>query len=579
VKIGKHELRLSLTRSLFGIGVTALVFSALVGLLSVAAFFQLKLRDPLASPALVALYERLRENPEDRAIKDQIRDLDLLARRAYFASRDQVTSGGVLVFAGTAVFVLSFAAREALRRKLPASPRGKPQPALPAARLRARLLVAAGGIALLAGAFLLVFAVAPLMDSFRSVAAADAAVPREPAAGVAPAESATLPSASPAAQDESSWPNYRGPGGRLIAPPGDYPTAWDGKSGQGVLWKATPRLHGNNSPVVDGGRVFVSGANKTGAEIYGYDAAGGKLLFTAKVAFSSAGRKAKVDERNVGYAAPTLAADGRYVAGIFAGGDVVCLDHDGKILWQKNLGTPLLNYGYASSPIVWNGLLIVQLDWESSPRLLALDLASGEPRWETKQDVFSSWASPVVGESRGKPAVFVSTNPYVAAYDAATGAELWSADVMTGEIGSSPAFADGVVFAGNETAVLAAFKADDGKQLWEYYEDLPSVASPAVKDGLLFMASAAGAVTCVDAVTGKAAWREEFTDGFYSSPVIAGDKLYLTDREGVTHILGAARAFTRVAACALGEPVDATPAFADGRIYFRGKTNLYCIGK
>ncbi|MBN2354440.1 MAG: PQQ-binding-like beta-propeller repeat protein [Spirochaetales bacterium] len=575
MKIDKPELILSLTRSLFGIGVTAVIFSALVGLLSAAAFFQLKLRDPLASPALVVLYERLRENPEDRAIKDEIRDLDLLARRAYFASRGQVTSGGILVFAGTAVFVLSFAAREALRRKLPASPRGKPQPALPAVRLRARVLVAAGGIALLAGAFLLVFAVAPFMDSFRMAAA----VPEKPAANGAPPESASPASAAPAAPVEAAWPNYRGPGGRLIAPPGEYPTAWNGATGEGIVWQAKPRLPGNNSPVVFGGRVFVSGADKTGAEIYGYDAAEGKLLFTARVAFSPAGRAAKVDEKYVGYAAPTLAADGRYVAGIFAGGDVVCLDHDGKILWQKNLGTPLLNYGYASSPIVWNGLLIVQLDWESSPRLLALDLASGEPRWETKQDVFSSWASPVVGESRGKPAVFVSTNPYVAAYDAATGAELWSADVMTGEIGSSPAFADGVVFAGNETAVLAAFTADDGKQLWEYYEDLPSVASPAVKDGLLFMASAAGAVTCVDAATGKAVWREEFTDGFYSSPVIAGDKLYLTDREGVTHILGAARAYAPVTACSLGEPVDATPAFADNRIYIRGKTNLYCVGK
>jgi outer membrane protein assembly factor BamB len=570
VKIDKSELMRTLNRSLFGIGVVALVFAALMSLLAAAAYLQLKLHDPLSSPALEKLYERLRETPEDQALKDEIRDLDLLARRAYFTSRGQVTSGGVLAFVGTAVFVLAFAAREALRDKIPASPRGKAQPEPHAARLRARGLVAAGGTVLLAGAFVLVFAVAPLLD------AAGGGSPTAAAGSPAPESSATPAVGAVVSAD---WPNYRGPSGRLIAPAGDYPVAWDGKSGKGILWKAKPRLPGNNSPVVSGGRVFVSGANRSGAEVYGYDAATGKLLFTAKVPFSPAGKKAKPDEKNVGWAAPTLAADDRFLAGVFAGGDVACLDHDGKLLWRKNLGTPELNYGYASSPIVWNGMLIVQFDVKDNPRLVALDLATGAPRWETPQDVLSSWASPVLAVCRGKPAVVVSTNPYVAAYDAANGAELWSADVMTGEIGSSPAFADGLVLAGNDTALLAAFRADDGTKLWESYDDLPNVSSPAAKDGLLYMASSAGVATCVDAKTGQTVWRQEFADGFYSSPVIAGDKVYLTDREGATHILAAGRAYGEAAVCSLSEPVDATPAFAGSRIYLRGKTRLYCLGK
>jgi outer membrane protein assembly factor BamB len=571
MKIDRGEWGSFVVRSLAGIAVVSFVFAAVMGVLVTATWLQLKLNDPLANPAVNAIYERLRSEPEDENLKAEVRALDLLARRAYFTNRGQVMMGGILVLAGTAAGALALAARELVRKKLPASPKGRPVPEPEPTRLRARRAVVIGGAALLAGSLVIAFIVMPGEPGL----GADRA-----AAG--PEVSAPPVSADPALADAvaaRSWPGFRGPSGRGVAGRGDWPTAWDGTSGVGIRWKKKLGLPGTNSPVVVGGTVFLTGANKSRGEVLGFSAADGAPLFTTRIDFGPATAKIKLDAQNVGYAAPTVAADQDRLVALFAGGDLVCLDHAGKILWKKNLGTPEMNYGFASSPLLSGGTLFIQYDHNGGARLIALDPTSGAVRWEKKRDVFSSWASPTTAVVKGRPAIVLLSNPFTAAYDAATGQELWSVELLTGEIGASPTFADGVVFAGNDPGILAALNADDGKELWEYADDLPNVSSPVVSQGLLFMASSAGVVTCLDAKTGALAWRQDFTDGFYASPVVAGNTVYLLDREGVTHLVAATRTYAHANANTLGEPADATPAFAEGRMYIRGKRNLYCIGK
>jgi outer membrane protein assembly factor BamB len=151
---------------------------------------------------------------------------------------------------------------------------------------------------------------------------------------------------------------------------------------------------------------------------------------------------------------------------------------------------------------------------------------------------------------------------------------------MMGEVGPSPAYANGTVYACNEYARLAAIALTENPEiLWTYDDDLSEVASPVANDNLVFMAASYGTLSCFDAVTGERYWYHDFDDGFYSSPILVGDLVYVTDLSGVTYVVKADAEFEIVSQNELGEAVVTTPAFAHNRIYIRGETHLYCIGK
>jgi len=108
---------------------------------------------------------------------------------------------------------------------------------------------------------------------------------------------------------------------------------------------------------------------------------------------------------------------------------------------------------------------------------------------------------------------------------------------------------------------------------------MSDVRSPIATDKYLFLITSYGMVLCYDAKTGDTLWEKEFGSGFYSSPILVGDKVYLIDKVGVTHIFKADKEFVSLGENILGESVVSTPAFADGKIFIRADKNLYCIGK
>jgi outer membrane protein assembly factor BamB len=155
---------------------------------------------------------------------------------------------------------------------------------------------------------------------------------------------------------------------------------------------------------------------------------------------------------------------------------------------------------------------------------------------------------------------------------------------MHGEVGPSPAFASGLVSVANEYAVVASIDVanpgEDGvpPMLWRRRGDLPNTASPLSIDSLLFLATATGTVTCHDNRDGTILWTQEFDRGFYSSPIAAGNKVFLFDRNGVMHVFEvSAEEFKPVAMSAIGEPVTTTPAVLNGYIIIRGDRYLYRI--
>ncbi len=282
---------------------------------------------------------------------------------------------------------------------------------------------------------------------------------------------------------------------------------------------------------------------------------------------------------DTGLSAPTVATDGTRVYAIFATGDIIAFTMTGKRVWARNLGVPDNHYGHSSSLIIWNNHLLVQYDSNKGGKLLSLDTATGETRWETRRQVGISWASPILAEIGGNTQVILSAEPLVAGYNPETGEELWTVDCMMGEVGPSPAFGGGLVYAANEYARLVAIRPGAADPVvWENDEYLPEIASPVVSGGLLFIATSYGVLVCYDAATGEKYWEEEAPQGFSASPMVADGKLYAMDTGGIMHIFSLSKEKKKLGAPVLGERAYASPAFSEGTIFLRGEKYLYCIG-
>ena len=383
---------------------------------------------------------------------------------------------------------------------------------------------------------------------------------------------------------ERNWPTFRGPGANGVAHYTNAPTDWDVASGKGIRWKVPVPRSGTNSPVVWGSRLFMSGADESAREIYCYDTETGELLWTRALEnFPNSPSEAPLINDETGYAAPTMAVHGEQVFAIFANGDLVSYDFDGNQVWGFGLGLPENHYGHSSSLLAYNGLLYVQFDTSESGKLLALDIATGKEIW-TEQRKYISWASPILAHTNVGPQLILNSSENVDAYDPLSGKLLWTHACMLGcEVGASPAYSDGLVFAGNDLAVGSAIKlggtpeAVESEIIWEWDEYLPEASSPVGDGERFYLATGIGDLVAIDAKTGEEVWAEEVDYGFYSSMILVGDRFYVLDREGVMYIVRASAEYELIATRPMGEATDATPAFMDGRIYIRTAENLYCI--
>jgi outer membrane protein assembly factor BamB len=594
------------------------VFSLVVALLLLINFLQTTKHEPLESVALNSMVERLADQPNNEELMQEIREFDLLARKAYFTSQWQIRTGALLLVIGAVLFGASLKVYTDLRKRIE-EPESATAEITLARRLSLRWLSIVGGIILVLGMASALFTTSYLEDYLAKGSSPDEAAPPadldEPIevitlsgdstmggqdtlgereeTGMADAEAASqeaIPSgpAKDAAEkvytfaDFKKYHNtFRGPFGQGISYRTGIPTEWDGATGNNVLWKVTLSKPGYNSPVLWGNRIFLSGADDEARIVSCYDSNSGALLWEKK-ADNIPGSPTTMPNvtDDTGLAAPTVAVDGNRVYAIFATGDIIAFDLEGNRVWAKNLGVPRNHYGHSSSLMVWNNKVIVQYDTGAGGRMMALNGATGEPEWDIRRENNISWASPVLIDHAGKIQVVTNTDPLVAGYDAETGKEIWKVSAMMGEVGPSVAYDKGVVFANNEYASLVAINAEPGASvLWENYDYLSEAASPVAKDGLLYLATSFGVIVCYDATSGEQVWELDVGSQIYSSPIIAENKLYLMDNDGVMHIMKADRSGTMINQPALGEPSYAIPAFADGRIYIRGAESLYCIGK
>ena len=547
------------------IAVVAASLAAMLSVLMIVNYFQTKSVDPLNSQAISQLMTRLQENPEDTALMEQIRALDLLARKAYFTHQWQIRTGSYLLFAFVLVCLLALKFMSSLEPRLPDLGKNPESEETREKRLLSRRYLLYGGLGLFLFAFILgILSQAELKKI-----------------GIVPAEkSRGNTDFADLEEVKKNWPGFRGPEGIGWAYHSDVPTEWDGPSGKNILWKVPIPHPGYNSPIVWGKRIFLSGADRRIQVVYCIDADSGKILWQTELNDipGSPERRPQVTE-DTGYAAPTMSTDGKRVFVLFATGDVACLDFEGNRIWAKNLGVPENHYGHSSSLVTYQDLLLIQFDQNSGGRLLGLRTHSGDLVYDQPREVEISWASPILVNTGKRSELILNSNPFVMSHDPRTGKELWRVKCMLGEIAPSPAYANGMVFAVNDYARLAAIKVGEAPELiWEYIDDLSEVSSPLATNDLVFMAASYGTVTCIESKTGKRLWIEEFDEGFYSSPLLVGEYVYLMDMEGVVHIFKADKEFQLISRNELGERAVTIPAFMHRRIYIRGLENLYCIG-
>ncbi len=602
------------------------IFCVAVAMLLLLNFWQVSKNDPIESKVLEALVERLKDEPNNEELKVEIRNFDLLARKAYFNSQWQVKTGAYLLLFGAIILAFALHVYYTAKSKI-----GQPD-TVHENEIVGRILAQKGiiivGAVIFVFAFVASFATVNYLNDYdlqaetevettpedegievievgevvgEEVATTEKTEPTETietekeAIETTVTETKEQPQTKEKAKEKPAEKvvaaitladlkknnnSFRGPLGQGVDFHKNIPTKWDGAAGTNVLWKSPIPKKGYNSPVTWGDKVFIAGADNSAREVYCYNRDNGKLLWTGK-ADNIPGAPAKLPKvtEDTGFSAPTLTTDGKRVFAIFATGDVIAFDLDGKRVWARNLGVPDNHYGHSSSLLTWANKLFIQYDTNRGGKILALDVATGKTVWETVRESKISWASPVLAEVNGKYQLLLTADPIVAGYDVATGKELWKVECMMGEVGPSVGFDDGVVFAGNEYAKLVAIDAKTQNILWENDEYLPEAASPLAHNGLLIIATSYGVLVCYDAKTGEQYWEHDVGTTLYASPMVADGKLFMMDNDGVMRIYEFAKEMKLISENELGETAGTTPAFADGRIYIRGEKNLYCIGK
>lgn len=395
-----------------------------------------------------------------------------------------------------------------------------------------------------------------------------------------------------AAKDDGAgaWAAFRGDGSGVAGPATHaerVPLTWDVASGKGVLWKAPVPLAGFNSPVVWGNRVFLTGGDKTQRLVFCFDAGTGALLWSKPVTGAAAAPAEPPDQS--GAAASTAATDGQRVYAIFASGELGALDFGGQLVWSRKLDFQDNGYGHASSLRVWRDRLLVQADQgteeDGKSGLHAFDTRTGQPVWTTKRPVGGSWASPILVEAGGKSLVMTAGDPHLMAHDAATGAEVWRAKVLGGELAPSPVRAGNLIVATSPGHALVAMKLDGAGDVtashvaWKLEKDVPDVPTPLVVGELLFTANTEGHVFCREVATGAAVWDHAFELEFQASPTLLGNRIYLLAQPGTVVVFEAGRAFKELARFEMGEELYASPAVAGGRMFLRGKKTLFAVGE
>lgn len=592
------------------IAILSAIFIVTLSIMLVTNYFQIKDVTPLQTEVVESLKQLNDSGVDVPGLQDQIRQLDLLARKAYFVRMDHLEAGLYILLGMFLAFILSLRYYFKDLKEIPAMEIDPVDDWLIKTNARRYVLGGASALAVVAVVFALLS-----MPGLKKTEGQEAETESELTAEATESASSSSDESSasvetnevtegetlaaapeaetPAAPNEKeeaapamvqapannvSYQGFRGNNSNGYSTAKNVPTKWNLADGSNILWKQPVPKSGHNSPVIVGNNVFFSGADDQARELYCYDLNTGEKRWTVSASgIPGSPKTMPKTSHGTGLAASTVVADGGHVCAIFATGDMICADTNGKLLWSKNVGVPDNHYGYASSLLLFRDMVIVQYDNQANPRVFALDLATGAEKWSKSRPEKITWSSPIIATVNNQPQLVLMGNPAITAYNPMNGEQLWRVECLTGEVGSSPCSANGVVFGASEYSKLIAINGADGSVLWESTDYLPEVSSPVATKDNLYLATSYGVVAAFDAKTGELRKEHDLGVEFYSSPVIVGGKMYLFSNSGKMHIFSADNEFQLLDSFETGETTMSTPAFTDGKIVVRTESSIYCV--
>lgn len=434
------------------------------------------------------------------------------------------------------------------------------------------------------------------------------------------------------ADAQTNWPSFRGPNADGVSKGSATATTWDSETSKNILWKQSIPGLGHSSPIIWGERLFVTTAinqRKTAPlhvglygdpesaedddvqqwKVFCLNKRSGKVLWerTAHEGVPKLKRHPKATHANC-----TMATDGTSVVAFFGSEGLYCYDLDGHLRWQKDWGTlrtsPMvyndapeprgvqLEWGFASSPVIYQERVFVQCDVLTNGFVAALSLEDGRELWHTARDDTATWCTPTICADSRPPQLVVNGWKHMGGYNLETGAEVWRMSGGGDCPVPTPVFWKGLIFltsghgprrpmysvradavgdvslsGGAETNQYVAWSARRGGSYMQ---------TPLIYGRYLYSCDVDGVLSCYDARTGKQQFKERLGtggEGFTASPVAAEEKIYFAGEQGSVFVLKPGPSFTVLATNRIGEICMATPAISEGTIFFRAQGHVIAI--
>jgi outer membrane protein assembly factor BamB len=387
-----------------------------------------------------------------------------------------------------------------------------------------------------------------------------------------------------AALAASEWPQWRGPGGQGQSPERDLPTAWSGADAAMVRWKAPlPRADvSQSSPIVCGGRVFVTTALNRPVEhhVTCYRASDGERLWDTMV---PPGPWLLTDLRG-GYACATPACDGARIYALFGSAVLVALDLAGQPVWRREIEPHAFDVAIASSPVLYQDKVILLCDQTGGKSsIVAFAAKDGTTTWQqARPQAGFNHSTPLITTVAGAPLLVVSASNALQGLDPADGSVRWWCKGK-GDV-STPVCAGNLVYCdegrgGPGICVDASGVGDVGATnlKWTIASGTNGMDSPIIVGDHLYRTSVA--LRCYRLATGEEVWSQRLGGDTGSSPVATADGLIYYASAGRSWVIRAGATCEVVGSSDLGDPSPASPAVADGRLFLKGATTLFCIGR
>jgi outer membrane protein assembly factor BamB len=378
-----------------------------------------------------------------------------------------------------------------------------------------------------------------------------------------------------------NWPQFRGPDGSGVANE-KLPTNL-GK--QHIKWEIDIPGRGLSSPVIQGDKVFLSaasGPDQSRLHVICLNAKSGTKVWERQ--FWATGRTMTHPKTCV--AAPTPVVSGNRLFVLYSSNDLICLDLDGNLQWLRGLTLDYPNasnsLGMSSSPVVVDGVLVVQVENDSESFAAGINIRTGENLWKLDRPKAANWTSPTAAMSGGKPVAILQSSKGIHAVNPHNGEEVWYFRGGASTIPSSTLGPDGTLYVPSKgiTALQPGSEKRDVKELWVSGRLKPGTSSPLILGNRIFTMNSSGVLTCGDTGNGDRLWQIRMEGKkFSATPLASNDHIYAINEAGVLQVVEYQGEEGKViSTLELGEVVLSTPSIADNAIFVRSDGHLWRIG-